>query len=188
MEIFKEKKPEKKYWGEQANRFKVFILLSFAPFLAWYSNQSVNNPWRWRSSFYFRGDSIVFFMETNRGKSDEFLISVNQSNAQNTDIHGWEIRERVWGTQISKGDTSIIIADRNFEKNFSSNVSYDILVSTAETAEELAEERRFFRPKITIWFTENAANPPASNVHIPSPDENFRTHKRRRNFNVLPMK
>ena len=192
MELNDEISPRKRHSGfpasERASRFKIFVLLSFAPFLAWYANQPVNNPWQMRSSFYFTGDTIVLFQENNRGTSGEFHFLINENPPQNIDIYGWEIRPRIWGVSIVSGDTGIVAAKKNFEKNFNISKTFDILVSTAETAEELAEERRFFRPKITIWFAENIDISPAKNVYIPKPDEKFRVVKNRGGFEVLPIK
>jgi hypothetical protein len=183
LEIFKKIRKEEAQ-NARTNRFKIFVFLSLAPFIAWYGNQSSNNPWKMRNSFFFDGNEIVLFQENNKNKTEEFRISVNDGLEQNIDIHGWEIRERIWGISIICGDTNIIFADKNFEKNLSP-ISCDILVSTAETNENLAQERLFFRPKTTIWFTESPEILPAKNIFIPKPNERFRVKKNRGNFIIL---
>jgi hypothetical protein len=183
------KKKRGKYRSKPAkmSNAKIIAFLILTPIVTWYSKQNYNDPWRMRSSFYFEKNAIVLFEENNREKSNEFRLLINESSTQNIDIYGWKIRYRNWGCSVVSGDTSIIIADKNFEKNLNAATLCDILVSSAETNEAIAEERLFFRPKITIWFTDGNKVPIAKNVFIPKGNEKFRVKERLHKFQVTPL-
>jgi hypothetical protein len=175
----------------QMSKAKLIILLAIAPFLAWYSNQSTNNPWKMRSSYYIDSNSVVFFQENNRKKSDEFRIFVPLDSAgkniSNTHIYGWEIANRNWGILAKSGDTSIVFSfgdSLNFE---SSQILCDVLVSSGDSA-KIVEERLFFRPKMTVWFAEKSEKPIASNVYIPKEKDKFRLVKSREKLEILRVK
>ncbi|MCL1946550.1 MAG: hypothetical protein FWF51_05275 [Chitinivibrionia bacterium] len=176
----------------QAGRFKIIIFLALAAFLAWYSKQSGTNPFKMQSSYYFDGNSVVFFEKNHKTESEKYKISIPLDSAtkdiSSVFIYGWEITNRNWGLSAKSGDTLIIFSFGNVQDFNNSQILCDVLVSSGDSS-KVAEERFFFRPKMTIWYAENKNDKtPAKNIYIPKPNEKFRVMKNRERLSILPIK
>jgi hypothetical protein len=161
----------------KASKFRIAILLILTPLLTWYSKQAANNPWRMRSSYYIDSESVVFFQENNKGKSEEFRVFVPLDSASkeisNLSIHGWKIVNRKWGISAKSGDTTIVFSFGNTQDFGNLRILCDVLISSGDL-QKLNKERLFFRPKLTVWFAQNNEESPARNVYVPRENEKVR--------------
>ena len=176
----------------QTGRFKIVIILGITVFLSWYSKQSATNPWKTRSVYYFDENSVVFFEKNHKNESEKYRISIPldtaAENISNLFIHGWEITNRNWGISAKSGDTLVVFSFANAQNFGNVQISCDVLISSGDSL-QLAEERLFFRPKITIWYAaDKNSKVPAKNVYIPKPNEKFRVIKNLEKLSVLPVK
>jgi hypothetical protein len=201
----------------KTNKFKIIIILILTPLVTWYSKQTSNNPWQMRSEYYFENEngnfSMVFFEQNNSKRSDflrvylsktppifdtiQLFVSNNKLlkfNAENkTDTiyrlnkYGWNLDARQRGISITCGDTSIIISfDDAITKDLSKSALCDILVSRAN-AQKIKEERFFFRPKMTIWFSDEDTVLQISNIYVPKQKDKFRVVRNREKLSILPL-
>ncbi|MDR0304996.1 MAG: hypothetical protein LBH98_09580 [Chitinispirillales bacterium] len=192
----------------KTSKFKIIVFLILTPLVTWYSKQSSNNPWQMRSEYYLENDndnfSIVFFEQNVKKKdgdlriylsenppifdttsffiSNDKLLKYNTDNQTDTIRHlyryGWSFRFFVWGIAAISDETKIIISSNNFfEKNEQCPILYDILISSANSS-QIKKERFFFRPKMTVWFTNETAISQISNVYIPKSKDRFRIIKK----------
>lgn len=170
-----------------AEKIKNVILVGLALFLGWYSQQAANNPWKMRSSFYFNDNAVIFYEKNHNTRSEDYIISIPVDTMMKTIddfyIYGWKIQNREWGLSAKAGNVLIIIPFEDIELAKKQNITSDVLVVFGDSA-NVAEKRKVFRPKITIWYAEEKGEFPARNVHIPRTDEKFRLRRNRDGFRV----
>jgi len=201
----------------KTNKFKIIVFLVLAPFIAWYSKQSSNNPWQMRSEYFFEklkdNSALVFFQQNSNKKSDflrvylsdnppifdtiQLFVSNNNMLKYNIDnqidtIHrfskyGWIFNVKDWGVLIKSDETNIIVSfNDTIAKNLENSILCDVLVSSANL-QKMKDERLFFRPRLTIWLTDEKEVPQISNIYIPKTGEKFWIKKSREKLAISPI-
>jgi len=166
---------------------KIIFFIALTIFLGWYSKQAVNNPWKMRSMFYFDDNAIIFFQQNHNTRTNDYRISIpldaTMRIIDNFFIYGWEIRNREWGIVARANNTMIVIPFEGVEDFGQTKMTSDILIVSGDST-GVAQKRRVFRPKITIWYAKEGSEFSARNVHIPIKNEFFHLKRNRDGFAV----
>lgn len=184
------------------NYVRMVVVLCLTVVLTWYARQKYNNPFQLRPEFFLEtGDisTLVFYQKSTRKSSDSTIVSLFSNeragiqtvlldqesfifireDSQNDTLsyyahNGWKYVTRVWGTSISSEMMSMVVVHSGVSLQGTLPGEYDILITDAQDQERLKEERFFFRPRITVWITENPSEHlPAENILVCTQEERY---------------
>jgi|GEM_PF-2223931 len=214
--IKKRKNPCPPPTRRKTNKFKIIATLILAPFVAWYSKQSSNNPWQTSSEYFFENlennSALVFYQRNNNKKSgflrvylsdnppifdtiqlfvsNDKMLKYNKYSQIDTvngfSKYGWNFNVKNWGILIKSDGTNIVVPfGDTAAKKFENSISCDVLVTSANL-QKMKDERLLFRPKLTIWLTDEKEVLRISNIYVPKSNETFRITKIREKLAVSP--
>ena len=170
-----------------ATKIKNVIFIGLALFLGWYSQQAANNPWKMRSLFYFDDNAVILYEKNYNTRSEDYIISIPLDTMMKTIddfyIHGWEIRNKEWGIEAKANNILIIIPFEEADFSRAQNITSDILAVSGDSA-SVAEKRKIFRPRITVWYADEKSEFGVKNVYIPKNNEKFRMRRSRDGFRI----
>jgi hypothetical protein len=134
-------------------------------------------------------DTVTFFISNNsllKYNSDNEIDTVNYLQK-----HGWSFRFFSWGISAFSDEIKIMISfsDSANVTISQSPISYDVLIilPTANFS-DVKRERRFFLPKMSVWFTNETDVPKILNIYIPKPKDKFHVIKKGEKVSIVNMK